>query len=302
MAPAARPLRMRLSSPPSPLRVRRSALARGAHAPAALRAHRACAPRRLHSPLPTTRPLLSRMRGRRQRTPPGGAASRAPRSQRRVGEFDPRSFPFAPAPRRPRDGGTQGRDVRAVWQHSASFLPPSFPKLRGGWLPVGHLMGEAAGSVPCRAPAPQTKVFKYRIWDTNQQSLYLRDDQLVAGHLQGANAALEEKVFWVPNRFFKHELQPVIMGIRNGTRCLACPAAARPTLRLQVGSDTVGTGWGQRGGGTGPDCGGEGRWGRDARDVGWWGQRRILGTAYGTRRGQSTEATLWGTAHRQVGT
>nr|CCD83119.1 secretory interleukin-1 receptor antagonist [Gallus gallus] len=95
------------------------------------------------------------------------------------------------------------------------------------------LHAEAAGSVPCRAPALQTKVFKYRIWDMNQQSLYLRDDQLVAGHLQGANAALEEKVFWVPNRFFKHELQPVIMGIRNGTRCLACPAAPQPTLQLQ---------------------------------------------------------------------
>ena len=27
----------------------------------------------------------------------------------------------------------------------------------------------------------------------NQQSLYLRDDQLVAGHLQGANAALDRK-------------------------------------------------------------------------------------------------------------
>nr|CCD83121.1 secretory interleukin-1 receptor antagonist [Gallus gallus] len=97
------------------------------------------------------------------------------------------------------------------------------------------LHAEAAGSVPCRAPALQTKVFKYRIWDMNQQSLYLRDDQLVAGHLQGANAALEEKVFWVPNRFFKHELQPVIMGIRNGTRCLACPAAPQPTLQLQDG-------------------------------------------------------------------
>ena len=41
-----------------------------------------------------------------------------------------------------------------------------------------------------------------------------------------------EKVFWVPNRFFKHELQPVIMGIRNGTRCLACPAAPQPTLQI----------------------------------------------------------------------
>ena len=54
-----------------------------------------------------------------------------------------------------------------------------------------------------------------------------------------------EKVFWVPNRFFKHELQPVIMGIRNGTRCLASTAAPQPTLRLQVG----GGGWRQRGGG-----------------------------------------------------
>ncbi|XP_021237645.1 vegetative cell wall protein gp1-like isoform X2 [Numida meleagris] len=58
-------------------------------------------------------------------------------------------------------------------------------------------MGEAAGSVPCHGPTLQTKVFKYRIWDMNQQSLYLRDDQLVAGHLQGANAALEgERALW----------------------------------------------------------------------------------------------------------
>ena len=61
-----------------------------------------------------------------------------------------------------------------------------------------------------------------------------------------------EKVFWVPNRFFKHELQPVIMGIRNGTRCLASTAAPQPTLRLQVGggggdSGGVGTAWGRRG-------------------------------------------------------
>lgn len=32
------------------------------------------------------------------------------------------------------------------------------------------------------------------------------------------------------------------------------------------------------------------------------GQRRILGTSYGTRWGQSTEARLWGPARRQVGT
>ena len=65
-----------------------------------------------------------------------------------------------------------------------------------------------------------------------------------------------EKVFWVPNRFFKHELQPVIMGIRNGTRCLACPAAPQPTLQLQVGA-RGGAAWGQHGG----SMGGGAAWG-----------------------------------------
>ena len=63
-----------------------------------------------------------------------------------------------------------------------------------------------------------------------------------------------EKVFWVPNRFFKHELQPVIMGIRNGTRCLACPAAPQPTLQLQVGA-RGGAAWGRHGGGDGTGVG-----------------------------------------------
>ncbi|XP_053905648.1 uncharacterized protein LOC104065648 [Cuculus canorus] len=85
----------------------------------------------------------------------------------------------------------------------------------------------------CHGPTLQTKVFQYRIWDVNQKSLYLRADQLVAGHLQGANAALEEKVFWVPNRAFEAARLPVILSIRNGTRCLATVPARRPTLELR---------------------------------------------------------------------
>ncbi|XP_068012751.1 interleukin-36 receptor antagonist protein-like isoform X4 [Melanerpes formicivorus] len=96
----------------------------------------------------------------------------------------------------------------------------------------GVPMGE---EVPTEAKsfALQTKVFQYRIWDVNQKSLYLRNDQLVAGHLQGANAALEEKVFWVPNRSFEPARLPIVLGIQNGTRCLASPPASQPTLQLQ---------------------------------------------------------------------
>ncbi|XP_032568370.1 interleukin-1 receptor antagonist protein-like isoform X2 [Chiroxiphia lanceolata] len=95
---------------------------------------------------------------------------------------------------------------------------------------------EAEGFSPCQAPTLQTKVFQYRLWDVNQKSLYLRDDQLLAGHLQGANAALEEKVFWVPNRAFEPTRLPVILGIRNGTRCLASHPknSTTPALQLQA--------------------------------------------------------------------
>ncbi|NXS52958.1 IL1RA protein, partial [Brachypteracias leptosomus] len=89
-------------------------------------------------------------------------------------------------------------------------------------LALLFLCAEAEGSAPCHdMPTLQTKVFQYRIWDVNQKSLYLRDDHLVAGHLQGTNVALEEKVFWVPNRAFEPARMPVILGIQNGTRCLA---------------------------------------------------------------------------------
>ncbi|NXC08159.1 IL1RA protein, partial [Orthonyx spaldingii] len=87
-------------------------------------------------------------------------------------------------------------------------------------LALLFLCAEAEGFALCRAPALQTEVFQYRLWDVNQKSLYLRGDQLVAGHLQGANAALEEKVFWVPNRAFEPARLPVILGIRHGRRCL----------------------------------------------------------------------------------
>ncbi|KAM3654664.1 interleukin-1 family member 10-like isoform 1-T1 [Ammospiza maritima maritima] len=131
-------------------------------------------------------------------------------------------------------------------------------------LALLFLRAEAEGFALCHAPALQTEVFQYRLWDVNQRSLYLRGDQLVAGHLQGANAALEgdagtragtragtaagtraegprvthppaEKVFWVPNRALEPARLPVILGIRSGSRCLRTERgpAGEPRLRLQ---------------------------------------------------------------------
>ncbi|XP_062493651.1 interleukin-1 family member 10-like isoform X1 [Pezoporus occidentalis] len=69
--------------------------------------------------------------------------------------------------------------------------------------------------------------------DVDHKSLYLRDGRLVAGHLQGANAAREEEVFWVPNRAFAPARLPLVMGIQNGSRCLASAPGPRPSLSLQ---------------------------------------------------------------------
>ncbi|KYO40285.1 interleukin-1 family member 10 [Alligator mississippiensis] len=95
------------------------------------------------------------------------------------------------------------------------------------------LVTGAPGSQPCELPMPQTKVFRYRIWDINQQSLYLRNDQLVAGYLQGPNTALEEKIYWVPSRGFKQNKLPIVLGIQSGTRCLACSGTTQPELVLE---------------------------------------------------------------------
>lgn len=55
--------------------------------------------------------------------------------------------------------------------------------------------GEHPGVTPSGAPSRGGDAdVTARIWDVNQKSLYLRNNQLVAGHLQGANAALEGEV------------------------------------------------------------------------------------------------------------
>ncbi|XP_068420715.1 interleukin-1 receptor antagonist protein isoform X2 [Eschrichtius robustus] len=57
----------------------------------------------------------------------------------------------------------------------------------------------------------------FRIWDVNQKTFYLRNNQLVAGYLQGPNTKLEEKIDVVPI-----EPHAMFLGIHGGKLCLAC--------------------------------------------------------------------------------
>lgn len=68
----------------------------------------------------------------------------------------------------------------------------------------------------------------FRIWDVNQKTFYLRNNQLVAGYLQGSNTKLEEKLDVVPV-----EPHAVFLGIHGGKLCLACVKSGDET-RLQL--------------------------------------------------------------------
>ncbi|XP_003799340.1 interleukin-1 receptor antagonist protein isoform X1 [Otolemur garnettii] len=72
------------------------------------------------------------------------------------------------------------------------------------------------------------KMQAFRIWDINQKTFYLRNNQLVAGYLQGANTKLEEKLDVVsikPHTMF--------LGIQRGKLCLSCVRVGEKT-RLQL--------------------------------------------------------------------
>ena len=102
------------------------------------------------------------------------------------------------------------------------------------WGPYSHLISlllillfhsEAAcrpsGKRPCKMQA-------FRIWDTNQKTFYLRNNQLIAGYLQGPNIKLEEKIDMVPI-----DLHSVFLGIHGGKLCLSC-AKSGDDIKLQL--------------------------------------------------------------------
>ncbi|XP_004452065.1 interleukin-1 receptor antagonist protein isoform X2 [Dasypus novemcinctus] len=89
----------------------------------------------------------------------------------------------------------------------------------------------AAAEAACRPSGKRPcKMQVFRIWDVNQKTFYLRNNQLVAGYLQGANTRLEEKVDVLPV-----ESHAVILGIHGGQLCLACVKSGdKVKLQLQA--------------------------------------------------------------------
>ncbi|XP_049640399.1 interleukin-1 receptor antagonist protein [Suncus etruscus] len=73
-----------------------------------------------------------------------------------------------------------------------------------------------------------SKMQAFRIWDINQKIFYMRNNQLVAGYLQGPNTDLEEKIDVVPI-----EPHTVFLGIHDGKLCLSCVKSGNE-IRLQL--------------------------------------------------------------------
>ncbi|XP_005859479.1 PREDICTED: interleukin-1 receptor antagonist protein isoform X1 [Myotis brandtii] len=99
--------------------------------------------------------------------------------------------------------------------------------------PLSHLISLLLFLFPsetaCRPSGRRpSKMQAFRIWDVNQKTFYLRNNQLVAGYLQGPNTKLEEKIDVVPV-----EPHTVLLGIHGGKLCLACVKAG-DEIRLQL--------------------------------------------------------------------
>ncbi|KAM5319263.1 interleukin-1 receptor antagonist protein isoform 2-T2 [Glossophaga mutica] len=95
--------------------------------------------------------------------------------------------------------------------------------------PVSHSWAHWPKETACRPSGKRPcQMQAFRIWDVNQKTFYLRNNQLVAGYLQGPNTKLEEKIDVV-----SIEPHAVFLGIHGGKLCLAC-AKVGDEIRLQL--------------------------------------------------------------------
>ncbi|XP_037663415.1 interleukin-1 receptor antagonist protein isoform X2 [Choloepus didactylus] len=100
--------------------------------------------------------------------------------------------------------------------------------MRGHFRFSGSTGRRAELEAACRPSGRRAcKMQAFRIWDVNQKTFYMRNNQLVAGYLQGANTKLEEKIDVVST-----EPHAVFLGIHGGKLCLSCVPSGEDTKLL----------------------------------------------------------------------
>uniref|UniRef100_A0A9R8QHX6 Interleukin-1 n=1 Tax=Equus caballus TaxID=9796 RepID=A0A9R8QHX6_HORSE len=81
----------------------------------------------------------------------------------------------------------------------------------------GHRKGLSTGPGTQRLFITAGSFLLFRIWDVNQKTFYMRNNQLVAGYLQESNTKLQEKIDVVPI-----EPDALFLGLHGRKLCLAC--------------------------------------------------------------------------------
>ncbi|KAM6180299.1 LOW QUALITY PROTEIN: interleukin-1 receptor antagonist protein-like [Erethizon dorsatum] len=112
---------------------------------------------------------------------------------------------------------------------STALLRPQDGNLQGPLSLLFFLLFLFHSEAACRPFGRRLyKMQSFRIWDINQKTFYLRNNQLVAGYLQAPNTKLEEKIDMVPI-----DPHTVFLGIHKGTLCLSCVKSG-DDIRLQL--------------------------------------------------------------------
>uniref|UniRef100_A0A8V5H0L1 Uncharacterized protein n=1 Tax=Melopsittacus undulatus TaxID=13146 RepID=A0A8V5H0L1_MELUD len=81
-------------------------------------------------------------------------------------------------------------------------------------------------------PQPRGRPYRFVLRDPEQRGLCLRGGRLVPLPLQGASAQQEEPLSAVPNPHLQRRRCPLLVGIRGGSRALACSPGPEPRLQL----------------------------------------------------------------------
>ncbi|XP_054854092.1 interleukin-36 receptor antagonist protein-like [Eublepharis macularius] len=74
----------------------------------------------------------------------------------------------------------------------------------------------------------------YKIWDTNQKFIFLKDSTLVAGPQQNSNSEVQ-LIAVTPNQALDSSKRPLFMGTKDKKYLLSVKAGGQPQLQLVAG-------------------------------------------------------------------